>query len=85
MTNNLIKFPSARKIYEVLEDVESNMDNITEAVVVYRVKDRKENKYTIKRYWFGENSSINCLGLASHMVDLIADYIYNEGDDEDLN
>lgn len=73
-------------IVEVVKELESQIDNVTEAVLIYRVGPTTEDeKGRIHRYWFGEGSTMMCLGLARHMVDVIADWIREDNyllDDE---
>ena len=86
--SKVIPFKKAPEIASVAQELAQAIieDQVTECIVIYRVKPTKDNgKGRICRYWFGENSTIMCLGLAHHMCDVIAEWIYQENlipDDE---
>ena len=71
---------------DVVKELERGVidETVTEAVLVYRVKPVNENdRGQIRRYWFGEDSTIMGLGLARHMCGVIEDYIREESWDLD--
>ena len=75
----VIPFKEAPEIVAVVKNLEQDIDNVSEAVLIYRVKPTNDDETgRIHRYWFGEGSTIMCLGLARHMVDVIADWIREE-------
>jgi hypothetical protein len=77
----VIPLKEAPEIVGVVKELEQGVvdDSVTEAILIYRTKPTNDNeKGHIHRYWFGENSTITCLGLARHMCDIIAEWIYHE-------
>ena len=81
MKTKVIPFKEAPDIVNVVKELEQAVkdDQVTEAVLIYRIKPtNNDEKGRIHRYWFGGDSTIMCLGLARHMCDVIAEWIYQE-------
>ena len=81
MKAKVIPLKEAPMIVDVVKELEQAVidDHVTEAVLIYRVKPTNDNeKGRIHRYWFGDDSTIMCLGLARHMCDVIAEWVYQE-------
>jgi len=77
-------------IIDVVEELRDfvEKDMVTEAVVIYRTKGNDETECgRIRRYWFGDNSTIMCIGLCHHMATVIEDYTREQNDilEDDLN
>ena len=73
----VIKLNDNLAIYDLVKELESLVEKnrVSDAVVVYRVKRDKNKNAKICRYWFGEGSSIMCVGLCDYMGSVIKDYI----------
>jgi hypothetical protein len=79
----IIQFNEPYQIEKVVEELKQSLieDSVTDAVLIYRIRPKDKNKKTIiHRYWFTDNSTMRCLGLARHMCDEISRYI--DEDDE---
>jgi hypothetical protein len=77
----VIPLKDAPEIVDVVRELEQGVkdDLVTEAVLIYRTKPTNDNERgRIHRYWFEDNSTMMCLGLARHMCDVIAEWIYRE-------
>lgn len=83
MSAKIIHLKEAPQVVDVVKQLEQAVinDEVTEAVLIYRVKPTTDYELgRIMRYWFGENSTIMCLGLARHMCDVIANHIKEENE-----
>lgn len=63
---------------KVLDEVCKNDDEglLTDCVILARRKPKNgEGEGQLIRYWFGEKSTTNCLGMVTHMQFVISNYI----------
>lgn len=76
--SNVIRFPNITAAKEFLEEFEKRYDagEITDAILMFRFKEKGEKEATTQHTWFGESSSLFCLGMAQMLVYIISKYIY---------
>ena len=68
-----IKKESGAKVFAL--EIANNIEKISDLIVMVRYKD-----LTSEHMWFGEESSMRCLGMATYMVGNITNYIQKEND-----
>jgi len=74
MANKILQFPKSR-LEEECAFLLANKGRIKELVLSYTVEDEHDGRRVIGTYWFGEGSSLMCLGLAEHVKNLISEFI----------
>jgi len=80
MENSVIKFPNQNDFDDFLEEFielhkEKKVKDLIMTFTVEHIDEDGDMARDIHSYWFGENSSLVCIGLADRMKQLIHYYM----------
>lgn len=80
--DKLVRITKDMQYERVIQDVLDGLrdGSVTDFIICARQTSDDEGTTLLHRYWFGDSSSINILGLLEYMKSEVINYIYGDGE-----